>query len=484
MKKLITLTLLLAIPDCIYSIITTNKTFMSVPTANSYVPVKYTTWHRILKQGSSSESPWHGTLQVAPFYKRSNNCGKLGKYFGTNFKNVLNVSSVGSDTDIQNDLIIHDITTTLTGKLKLEPRQTDYGAIISYNQELNNIHDGLFLRINLPVQHIEHDLHATVTDERKIVLSGSCKGILDYFSGNYVNLNNPNKQDKLTSAKISCIDTHTGIADLELILGYKLADKKEHQLTGALKLLLPTGNRPSGEFLFPAIVGNNRHWGFGAYLDSSMNVVKGENYCLECLLYVDFIYLFKSDEKRTLGFRNGQLRTQGIEDTPVHMPWAHYLLGGENGKMGTFPLANILTRDVSVTPGGKVEGHASFAYHKNNTTFDFGYSFFGQEGEKVSVKCWPNDTYGIAHPDYPTNVAFDVTNDLYVVGGPIQKDKLNLETATTPAIVKHSVHGALGYTLSEWNNPLMMGVGVSFDWTQDNTTPTGYTIWAKVGATF
>jgi hypothetical protein len=420
----------------------------------------------------------------------------MGKYFGTNYKNVLQIDAFGPNTDVQNNLIIHRQNPAaeaaggnpiiLKGKLELKPEHTAYGVYLSYNQELGSINKGLFFQINLPVVHVKNDLHAKVTDETREIFTGTPMGVLDFFSGNYTQTALTEKQAALTHAKIGGVDSHTGLADIELMIGYRMADREEHQLSGSIKIILPTGNRPTGEFLYQAIVGNNRHWGLGGNLDASMNVIKGEYYSLECLLRLDYMYVFKSSEKRTLGFRNGQSRggDPEREDTPVVQPWAHYMLGGEQGKLGVFPLANVLTRDVDITPGGKLQGHASFAYHKNNTTLDFGYSFYGQEGEKVTVKCWENDKYGPAEPTYNTTLAFDVTNADRVLGGPINKDELIVETPATPAVLKHSVHAAISYTLSEWKNPSFFGCGVSVDWTHDNSTPVGYTIWGKFGTTF
>jgi hypothetical protein len=459
---------------------------MSIPTPNYYLPMKYTTWHRILNEGSSAKNPLGATLQIVPFYRNSTSSGKLGKYFGTNDKNILTIDAYGPDTDVQNNLVIHQGTggaITMKGKLKLDPKHTAYGALLSYNQNLDDIHRGLFFRINIPLEHVEHDLRATVTDETQEVVGSSSKGILDLFGGNYEQTTAGKLQSKLTRAKIVDKKSKTGVADLEIMLGAKLVERPGHEVAGAIKIFVPTGSRPSGEFLYQPIIGNNHHWGVGGELDASMNVYKSENHCLECLLHLEYAYFLKGSEIRTLGYRNGTERA-AREDTPVRFSWAHYILGGEQGKKGTFPLANVLTRDVDVTPAGKFCGHASFAYHINNLTLDFGYSLFAQEGEKVTVKCWEDDKYGPANPTYDTDNNFDVTNGNYVLGGPIQRDELIVDDAATPAILKNSVHAAIGYTASDLKNPFMMGLGASFDWTHDNSTPVVYTLWCKLGVTF
>jgi len=463
-----------------------DKMFMSIPTPHYYTAMKQTSWHRMLKQGSGADIPWGGTVQLIPFYSASNKEGGMGKYFGTSNKNALKVDKAGENVEIQSNLIMHQYNDDpdLAGILKLNPKHTTYGAYISYNQELENIQKGLYFQVNFPLVHVENNLNPVVTNETKDNMTGTPQGILDFFSGSYTNSSDKNKQSALSHAKIVSGNDKTGIADIELLIGYKLAEKADHMVCGEIKFIIPTGGRPTGEYLFPALVGNGKHWGVGSALSASMNITKSKSSSFECILSVDYKYLFKADQKRTIGYRNGLAATQTAEDTAAYSPWGHYIIGGENGKKGLFPLANILTRDVSVYPGGKLHGHASFAYHRDNTTFDFGYAFFAQEGEKVNVKMWEDDKYAPAAPEFETVSTFDVTNINHVIGGPINKTELDPNKAATPAIFKSSIYAAIAYTLSEWDNPFMLGCGVSADWTHDNSNPTGYVLWAKVGATF
>jgi hypothetical protein len=271
----------------------------------------------------------------------------------------------------------------------------------------------------------------------------------------------------------------------------KLNESKEHQLSGAIKVILPTGNKPSAKYLFPPVVGNGRHWAIGALFNGSMNVTKGDDYSLEYLFHFDYAYAFRADEKRTLGYRKGfdVENDDRRDETSAVMAWNYYVLAGEAGKQGTFPFANVLTQDVSVRPGGKLTGHTSFAYHRNNTTFDFGYSFYAQESERVRARCWEDDKYAPADPHYSTDVAFNVsdygaTPPAWSIGGPIQNAMIDPNTPATPGTIKHSIHAAISYTISEWDNPFMMGCGFSADWNQDNSTATGYTLWAKAAITF
>jgi hypothetical protein len=156
----------------------TNKTFMALPTPHHYLPMKYSCWHRILKQGSSGKTPWGAALHFAPFYRMSNNATGLGKYFGTNNKNVIKVGITSPDSDLRSDLILRKsgystvAEMTFRGTIKLSPKHTSYGLYFSYYQELNNITDGLFLQVNLPIQNVENDLRASFTDEVKDAAGG------------------------------------------------------------------------------------------------------------------------------------------------------------------------------------------------------------------------------------------------------------------------------------------------------------------------
>ena len=489
MKKILTaIAFAIACLPAVSPITHTNKTFMSVPTPHDYLPMKQTSWHRIIKQGSQDEHPFGGTFQVVPFYRTSNRESSLGKYFGTNSKNELTVAAPDQNVDIQTGLIAHRYATTspFSDLIKLNPEHTTYGAYFSYQQDLDKLHNKLFLRFNIPVVEVTNDLHLTNTSPNKDTVTD--KNILDFFNGTFKQTDDSkNLQEALSSAKIDGPNKKSGVADVECMLGYVFTEKEEYEMSGHMKVVLPTGNEPTGEYLFEAVVGNGKHWGVGAGIDASLNISKSETDSFEFLAHLDYTYLFREDETRTIGFRNG-INNRGPdaprEDLSVVLPWFHYVLGGENGKKGTFPLANILTRPVSVLPGSKLQGHAAFAYHRNDTTFDFGYSFFAQEGEKIRVNSWVDDKYAPAHPQYNTSNAFDMDASEQVLGGWINASELNPEVSATPAVLKHSIHGSIAYTHSTWKNPFMLAGGFSVDWTQDNTTPTGYTLWGKAGVSF
>ncbi len=186
------------------------------------------------------------------------------------------------------------------------------------------------------------------------------------------------------------------------------------------------------------------------------------------------------------------MRTAGLinPNTGAARPHGQYLLGGEKGKKGVFPLANVLTREVDVEPGSQLDGIVAFAFHWGNFLFDIGYNLYIQEAEDVKVKTWANDTYGIA--DY----AYDTANDFTITTlpgdgvaddtteGPINREQVRDSAAETPSQVTHKLYGGLGYAFNHWNYPLMVGIAGSYEWPENNAAMEQWAVWGKVGLSF
>ena len=67
-------------------------------------------------------------------------------------------------------------------------------------------------------------------------------------------------QDPMRYGKISpCPLTKRGVADLHLFVGYDFVSRETSHAGLNLRIVIPTGNRPNGEYLFEPIIGNGRH---------------------------------------------------------------------------------------------------------------------------------------------------------------------------------------------------------------------------------
>jgi len=502
----------------------TNKTFLMPRSHVDNMAMEYTTWHKQFRM--IDEDKWGGTLQATGFYQASTNETDLGKYFGkynsatgpniTNpyagsiqdfiwvvFRPVLGAVDSFNEKALLLDpaFIIHAFESQITesqikilaGKGCFRPKQTSYGIRLDYHQKLDKLADGLYFKVSAPIVHVKNNMNVCYTGTNKTITlpySTTQKTLSDYLAGN---LAMTGTQDRLCKAKICGSQSETGVADVEVILGYNFL-YKEHKHCGVYaSLTIPTSDTPEGEWLFEPVLGHAGHWAFGLGVDSAFELWQHGKKSLEFIGSIHYKYVLNETEMRTVGFKYP--RGEGVADPYLvagkFVPMGWYMLGGQIGKTGTFPLANVLTMPVGVEPGSQVELLAGLAFNWGNFTFDAGYNLFAKEKESVTVKCcsWADDTYAIADPLYNPNNAFAsdyVWNPAGVVpAGWIQRCDLCADTAATPVYVTHKVYGGFGYSCTKWDYPIMLGLGGSWEFTQGtNSALDGYALWAKLGITF
>jgi len=411
MKKLVYSVLVaLVIFGSVDAKVYTNKTFLMPRSHNENLAMEYTGWHKQFRE--IDENRWGGTFQATGFYQASTNKTDLGKYFGmynnatgpnvTNpyagqimdfiFSNLFypqGASTTNNEVAFLPDasFMIHDATISLVKadywdvKATFRPKHTSYGVRFDYHQKLDKLAKGLFFKVTVPVVHVKHDMNVCYTGDR---LSGKVPGttktvtLADYLSGKFENTEHPNKQLKLTHAKIGggttatsgtgtdcgskkiagCGDggmTKTGVADVDVYLGYNFLYKEHKHLGVNLCLTIPTNNTPRGEWLFEPVLGLAGHWALGGGLDCAFEIWQHENMSLEFIGAVNYKYVLDETEKRTLGFKyNDSIgQTNIICTAGKRVGFGHYRLGGQRGEKCLFPLANVLTRDVGVQPGSR-----------------------------------------------------------------------------------------------------------------------------------
>ena len=186
----------------------------------------------------------------------------------------------------------------------------------------------------------------------------------------------------------------------------------------------------------------------------------------------------------------------------------YYNQGGKKDVAGVFPLANILTQDIKVTPGSLFDGILALAFNVGNFTFDIGYNLFAKESEKVALKnAWENDTYAEAAWSYdawntvpvipvarPFNTyvqaalqpqtAYAYTNATAGTNAAINEDHLDFSTIQTPSQVTHKAYAGLGYVFNKMKCPIMIGCGGSYEAAPRNDALEGWAVWAKGGVSW
>lgn len=378
----------------------------------------------------------------------------------------------------------------------LKPHQQSYGVRFDYWQDLDKILKGLYLKLDLPVVHVEND--------PKLAFAGTTEEVewmKSFISGNFTGVSTANAQDRLCKAKICGKHSETGVADIDLALGYKFLNKSKYAAGLALAITIPTGNDADGTWVFEPIVGNGNHFGLGGDLWAFARIWGDLDHNIKLHIKMKYRYLFESSECRTLGFKNC--------GACCGMPIGQYHLllragVAQGAATSLVPLANVSTLSVDVTPGSQFDGILGFAYNNGGFTFDLGYNLYYREAESVKTKCgcFTDGKYAFAARNVRTDALQAATPETFtpanvaalsVVDGATSADKANAiltranldtEAAATPSQFTNSIYGEFGYNFKEWDTPLLLGIGGKYEWPAKNSALEQWSINAKIGIGF
>ena len=430
----------------------------------------------------------HCHLQTTLFTKHSIKGEDVGKYFGVNGTNNININTgpnaaaviASSDIDIWNRFLIHDHdqavakNDNLHANFDLNPKQEVYGFRIDFFGLLNNPIPRTFFKISAPITYIKNNLNSKYNTD---VATTTGDKLSAFFNGQAINSNdNSNKQDALTNATISNDKRIVaGIADIDVHFGYRLVEDKTRHVYISGLVTIPTGNRPKSNYLFEPIYGNGNHFGIGWQLDGEFRMWKKQKHKGFLQFALTHKYTMDGTEKRVI---------------PLNLPnypFAHYYLtqkvktaANTNGT-ALFPAANVLTQDVTIRPGNSVEGLLGLKFATKKFIINTGYNLFFKEKENMSLKtAWVNDVYAIAKETYNTTLIFNDTAELVR----INNDILDLSGALTPNQLSHKLFASLGYNFNIYRHPAHIGIGAAYEFAGNNYELEGYEFWIKTSCAF
>ena len=484
---------------------TTNKTFLMPRSQNANLAMEYTTYNELIQH---KDGDFFGAnFQVVPFYMESSDSDDIGKYFGINDRSNIRLGNAALITaraaDFNYGNMIHDNAATAgVGTVNYDPDLQAYGARIDYYQDLEMIVEGLYLKIALPIVHIENDMNIK-TDVTTASNYFDATNLSDYFKGSYSKpVGDADAQESLEYAKINGSQSETSVADIDFILGYKFFDNEDYYVGLNIGLTIPVGNDSDGTWAFEPIVGNGGHWAIGGGFDASTKLWEDGDQNIKLTAVANYRYLFEGTEKRTLGL---------ILPDSSKISWGQYSLVGKLGEVRNttqlIPAANILTKDFDVEPGSQFDSAVYFTYNNGGLTIDLGYNFFWKESEDVHLKsAWTDSEYGIAYIDSNMSQAFTfiVSTDhgdaganggsygainalpnntaLAAAGSPTALG-IDTSSAETSSVDTHKIFGSLGYIFKDWEYPVMLGVGGGYEFAGDDGIE-NWSIYGKVGIKF
>ena len=293
--------------------------------------------------------------------------------------------------------------------------------------------------------------------------------------------------------------TKTGLADIELAIGMETRDCDCFIRTFYAGVIIPTGNKPTAEFIFEPIVGNNKHAGimWGGRMSYEMWTNDVDKY-MWIHTNIHSQYLFQNTQRRSFDLTDKQ--------------WSRYIWVYPNSKATAItdiePGINHLTFDVKVSPRSTHNINTALVYCCDWFTAEAGYNLFTRQSELIELNCKFQEGPGIVGFD-ETNVSdtgsnsrtksnatirrfledqglsFDIDiesgNPLFV---PIKEGDLDPNSAAMPCVIASAVYLTLGYRNDELRVPLLLALGGLYQWSPDNAGLEGWQAWAKIAFSF
>jgi hypothetical protein len=369
-----------------------NRTFFVARPHLSNMPMTHATFFSSANQDNPG---FGGGMQITPFFEQSTEKAKLGNYFSFTKNNSIVIKGAAAlaglnQADANADALPGNFALDrgYDGKVTFNPKRTSYGVHINYQQDLSFLLDNLYLGVAAPIVTIEHDLGLT---EQVTANPGAYK-FSDAMAGRRLT---SDFSEPVKFAKINGKQRVTGLADVEVGVGYRFLNTDRYRVQAEVNVTAPTGAAPSGTQMFEAVVGSNA-WALGAGLGGRVNVWQNrenEDNRFSIWANADIKYLFQNTQMRTLGIKDkagaqyARMRQQDPA-TPA------------NVLANSVPGVNAMTRSVNVTPGVLAEGMLWGDFTWNAWKFGAGYNVFGRQAEKVALRGNFTDggTYGLSAP--------------------------------------------------------------------------------------
>ncbi len=305
------------------------------------------------------------------------------------------------------------------GTLVIKPRIENYIIDLNLYFGLDELYNGLYLRIHAPLTHTKWTLGL----DSCIACAPKFRGCTEFpvgymFSGTptvdcgKVNptlnpLYQANDNCATDSLRVAlsgnftfgdmqepwhygrfafCPRNKTGLADIDAIFGYNFWHNDFSHFGFFALTVVPTGNRPKAKYIFEPLVGNGKHWQLGG--GATMHLATANPY-YNIGIYIEgnATWVFRTHQKRSFDFTNNG-------------PLSRYMLLKEynpNCTNGMFQESytyneslmnaiNFATRDCEVHVGLMSDVSGKLFISAGNWAIDAGYNFWYRNKETVCIK--------------------------------------------------------------------------------------------------
>lgn len=469
-------------------------------------------------------------FDITVFGGKSTDSGAIARYFAPFGKQELKVGELGTDWAQTGDLDVianyfniftdaypvrgNPYTDTISNytfksKVTFDPSYEYYGLGLHYRYHFScDPEKGFFFDTAIPFMHVTTDMGMS----EKIIQTGGPNGDDPNVPVDAVaNMTQAFKQKDWAYGRIDGARSKLGVSDIQLGIGYTYVKEETHHLSSYTGLVIPTGNKPKGKYVFEPIVGNGGHTGIVFAMDLGFLLWGTSTQRIALELNTASTFFLHANQVRSFDLKNNM--------------WSRYMFVYNNEKARWVSQGiNKFSKEVSVGHGFVRNINLATTWtHCNGMQIEGGYQFFSRSTESVSLKnCWKtgpaiaalwNDDSGDLISGVPESTKNSagisrnnatikqyryIGNDMsttfnnFPTGDPkgyqtykyITDCDLDLESAVTPAIMTHTFYASIGRYWDHLPNPKFAGLGFSYEFSDDNTAIDRWMLWGKIGFTF
>lgn len=438
-------------------------------------------------------------FEATVFGGRSTREEELAKYFFFDGKTELVVKEDDPATDaaeLTQDILSlnFNLDTAADGfhsTITIAPQQTFWGVMLSGRMPFRQ---NYWLQVEAPIIHVENDLQL---DEKPVNLAGGASAIAGINNNTTVGtMKDAFRQAGMLYGKIDGVRKETRLADLTLKLGYDCPalNRKDLYMSSYVGVVLPTGNKAKGKYMFEPICGNGGHVAFMLGSLGQLELRKFKNGKLWLTWGAQTQYLFENTQKRSF-------------DLVLNGPWSRYLsmyptdakMSAANGITDAQFGINLLTLDAKVTPGYNGMFETGISYVGEKCYGGLNYSTFVRQAEKVALKAaFPHTEATIADYEFIAAAGVNHTQRFRRIGTEyidskqiaaaasiaLKEADLDLNSAAHPGNVSYLLSANMGYHHSCKCRPYIVEGGASYEFSRQNTSLNRWGLYGKFRISF
>lgn len=198
--------------------------------------------------------------------------------------------------------------------------------------------------------------------------------------------------EPLRFTKIGCPPAITKLSEIQVAVGYIFLERPNGWVSLNVRGSIPTGSRPTGEYLFEPIVGNGHHGELGMGLYSQgLLWEKDDDKQITIFVEMNLTHLFSDRQCRTFDLLNN-CDACCLQAPPLNGFGSRYILTKEFDETGnytehTVPLANRTTLNADISIDIQMDLAIMFSFSFGNWAINLGYDAWLRSAERINLLC-------------------------------------------------------------------------------------------------